>query len=148
MKKIDLGQITTIVANAGIIASITFLAIEVHQNNEIAAAEARRSRAAYVEDTYLTFATDGDLASIYFKDREETPLTALERFRGSFAMLSALTNLEWAYSDMSTDEREVFARRWRQIYKNYSIARELWANSASIYFHPDFIQWFNENVVE
>ena len=44
MKKIDLGQTITILANIGVIAGIGFLALEVHQNNELMSAEARRSR--------------------------------------------------------------------------------------------------------
>ena len=41
MKKIDLGQTITILANVGVIAGIVFLAIELRQNNEYMAANAR-----------------------------------------------------------------------------------------------------------
>ena len=41
MKKLDLGQTITILANIGVIAGIVFLGLEIRQNNELMAAEAR-----------------------------------------------------------------------------------------------------------
>ncbi len=41
MKKIDLGQTITILANVGVIAGIVFLAVELRQNNTLMAAQAR-----------------------------------------------------------------------------------------------------------
>ncbi len=41
MKKIDLGQTITILANVGVVAGIVFLAVELRQNNEFMAADAR-----------------------------------------------------------------------------------------------------------
>lgn len=40
MKKIDLGQTVSIIANLGVIAGIVFLAIEINQNNKLLQAEA------------------------------------------------------------------------------------------------------------
>ena len=40
MKKIDLGQTITILANLGVIAGIVFLAVELQQNNQLMRAEA------------------------------------------------------------------------------------------------------------
>ena len=41
MKKIDLGQTITILANVGVIAGIVFLAFELRQNNTFLAEQAR-----------------------------------------------------------------------------------------------------------
>ena len=41
MKKIDLGQTLTILANVGVIAGIAFLAVELRQNNEMMRAQTR-----------------------------------------------------------------------------------------------------------
>jgi hypothetical protein len=41
MKKIDLGQTITILANVGVIAGIVFLAIELQQNNALLETEIR-----------------------------------------------------------------------------------------------------------
>ena len=41
MKKIDLGQTITILANVGVIVGIVFLAIELRQNNELLGQQAR-----------------------------------------------------------------------------------------------------------
>lgn len=44
MKKIDVGQTVSILANFGVIAGIVFLAVELRQNNEFLAAEAGADR--------------------------------------------------------------------------------------------------------
>ena len=44
MKKIDIGQTITILANVGVIAGIVFLAFELRQNNSLLAAQASFSR--------------------------------------------------------------------------------------------------------
>ena len=43
MKKIDFGQTISILANVGVIAGIVFLGIELRQNNELMAAQARQA---------------------------------------------------------------------------------------------------------
>ena len=45
MKKIDLGQTISILANVGVIAGIVFLGFELRQNNALMAADARVVRA-------------------------------------------------------------------------------------------------------
>ena len=64
MKKIDLAQAVTILANVGVIAGIVFLGIELQQNNALLTADARRNRAAHVEDNFALLATDPELASV------------------------------------------------------------------------------------
>ena len=44
MKKIDVGQLVGILANLGVIAGIVFLAVEIQQNNEALAVQARLDR--------------------------------------------------------------------------------------------------------
>ena len=41
MKKLDPGQVITIVANIGVIAGIVFLVVELRQNNQLMETEAR-----------------------------------------------------------------------------------------------------------
>ena len=79
MKKIDLGQMITILANVGVIAGIAFLAIELQQNNQLLSAQARTERAA-VRISYVDNLTNNQaLLSAMVKDRNQDPLSALEK---------------------------------------------------------------------
>ena len=52
MKKIDLGQAITILANLGVIGGILLLAYELRQNNELIAAEGRFNRLTIVNQAW------------------------------------------------------------------------------------------------
>ena len=52
MKKIDLGRTIGMLANLGVIIGIAFLAIEMHQNNQLLSMQARLTETqAYVDRT-------------------------------------------------------------------------------------------------
>jgi len=52
MKKIELGQTMTILANVGVIVGIIFLAVELSQNNELLASQARLAQNERLTDTF------------------------------------------------------------------------------------------------
>jgi len=82
MKKIDLGQTITILANLGIIAGIAFLAIEVQQNNDQLRIQARQNvyeMQAEIQRNF--FRNDGGLADLYFKEVLGENLTVVESSR-------------------------------------------------------------------
>jgi len=63
MKKFDLGQTISILANVGVIAGIVFLAIEVAQNTEsleetrnLAIAQAQQDRASDLDESFRSLA--------------------------------------------------------------------------------------------
>ena len=43
MKKFDLGQTTTVIANVGVIAGLLFLAVQLRQNNDLLGIELRNA---------------------------------------------------------------------------------------------------------
>ena len=53
MKKIDLGQSITMLANIGVIAGIVFLAVELQQNNELLRVEVELSRNAGIAEPFI-----------------------------------------------------------------------------------------------
>jgi len=81
MKKLELGQAITILANLGVIVGIVFLAIEVHQNNQLLGAQAvsalLQTRMKANEDIY----NNSGLADLLAKNRRGEPLTDAERIR-------------------------------------------------------------------
>ncbi len=81
MKKLDLGQTITILANVGVIAGIVFLGMELRQNNELMAADARFNLLSARTESFTIQAVESDLAAILIKDRNREPLTEVEDFR-------------------------------------------------------------------
>ncbi len=72
MKKIELGQTVSILANAGIIAGIVFLALELRQNNELIRTEARNTQNVRIQDFVQQVYTVPGLAEIVLKIRKGT----------------------------------------------------------------------------
>ncbi len=81
MKKIDLGQTVTILANVGVIAGIVFLAVELQQNNELLRVEVELSRNETTAELFITVAESPELATVlakYQRDEELTPAEQLQ----------------------------------------------------------------------
>ena len=78
MKKLELGQAVSVLANVGVIAGIVFLGIELQQNNELLSEEAQRARAQAFRENMGVFS---DNAEIWVKDVNGEALTAAEAFR-------------------------------------------------------------------
>jgi len=90
MKKIDLGQTITILANLGVIVGIAFLAIEMSQNNRLLMMESRLAETeAYVARTsgsvaeWRQLALSGELADLLIRADTEgvSSLSEAERLR-------------------------------------------------------------------
>ena len=79
MKKLDLSQTVSILANIGVIAGIVFLGIELRQNNELMAAEARFNNMSLSTQAFA-ISSQPDIAAIYVKDRNGEELTEVEYF--------------------------------------------------------------------
>ena len=81
MKKIDLGQTISILANVGVIAGIVFLAIEISQNNQLLQAEAMNA----LLETRMTrteeVARNENLAALIAKNGRNEELTDGDRIR-------------------------------------------------------------------
>lgn len=65
MKKIDVGQMITIIANVGVIAGIVFLGIEIRQNSSIARASAFQENVRSLVDFRQNIAESEDLARLW-----------------------------------------------------------------------------------
>ena len=82
MKKIDISQAITILANVGVIAGIVFLAFELRQANRIAAASTEFA----IRESYVAFnemlITDPSVAELYLKVLEpNATLSAVEQIQ-------------------------------------------------------------------
>ena len=71
MKKIDLGQTITILANVGVIAGIVFLGIELQQNNELLVVQAEMAMSDVRANTILAdVVQEPELIELMLKDEQ------------------------------------------------------------------------------
>ena len=75
MKKVDLGQTISILANLGVIAGIVFLAVELRQNNSLMAAQARFNQLSAQAETHIILAENPDLAWALVRANNNEELT-------------------------------------------------------------------------
>ena len=121
MKKIGLGQTIQILANIGVIAGIAFLALEVHQNNQLLAADASFNR-FNVERERRTRVMEnhGELGEIIFKKRNGMPLNEFEVFQHSTMMEDVLESLKWQFEEVEADRlprSSIDIASWRNVWR-------------------------------
>ena len=105
MKKIDLGQTITILANMGVIAGIVFLGIEIRQNQQSLDEANAINRALALREAQNDFSTfrttlvqDEQLTEIWTRGLRDEELSEVEEAR--FALLCT----EWIVALMTTVE--------------------------------------------
>ena len=159
MKKIDLGQTVSILANIGVIAGIVFLGYELQQNNKLLAAQARSERVALRQADNALPLENPDLTQALVKSANDESLTAYETVLVSRYMDLVLINFQPAVRELERgliDEASVPADLWSRSFGNsddgWNIVngrpsmREFWEANRSGY-DEDFVSWMEQNVV-
>jgi hypothetical protein len=116
MRKIDIGQAIGILANVGVIAGIVFLAVELRQNNDSLAAQARLGELQARTARFRLTLNNADLAEIQFKAIAGEPLTALERQRYFEFILYSFMHWRWEYEEFQSGrlaDLDTALRQWR-----------------------------------
>jgi len=147
LKKIDLGQTTTILANIGVIAGIVFLGYELRQNNELMGAEQRFNRLSVATGSATLIADNAALAAVLTKANEKPDeLTTTEQLQIFGFTLRILRNMEWSFNELPRDTLAV--NEWRGLsrlgYWQYG-----W-NDLGIrnMLDPEFVGWMEDNIIE
>ncbi len=107
MKKIDLGQAVTILANVGVIAGIVFLAVELGQNTQAIRLTASQYMASELAEFNRGW-TNPDMARIRVKNDTEgydslSPLERMQLLGMDSSYLQILQNLYYQYRAGSLD---------------------------------------------
>ena len=97
MKKFNLGQSITILANVGVIAGIVFLGIELRQNNDQLAVQIILSRNDNRANDIVRFATEGELAEMQVKLKRNQELSEVEYERAFWAYGVRFHNWQTSY---------------------------------------------------
>jgi len=145
MKNINVGQALTLLANVGVIVGIAFLALELRQNNELAAADAQATRYLAAVEAFSINAENAELAEILYKSANNEPLSGLERRRlGSWWVRTLILN-QWGQKSMPAAEYIPFMEMQRNNNRVHKSYRETFEDNLS-YFEPEFVKFMRENV--
>jgi hypothetical protein len=129
MKKIDVTQTITILANIGVIVGIAFLAVEISQSNRLARLQMRNDIAQTIVATSLTAGTDPIIPGLNLRARDPASLTPEEYWRltrTTEATWRLRENLYYQYQNGLFDESE------------FSAESASWASSFDTPFGRDF----------
>ena len=151
MKRIGLVQTLGVLANVGVIAGIAFLGVELSQNNDLLAAQARYDLIVQRADINDTF-NEPRILEILYKYESGKELTPIER-NALYNVTTKLVEMwEWQYHEykagMLTKEQLPIAN-WRRQYHGEDITpnplREYWGFLSDV-ASPDFVEFMRENV--
>ena len=151
MKKIDLGQAISILANVGVIAGIVFLAFEMRQNNELLGIELRnsqRDRQLSMVDIVLN---NSDLDLLGVLAQPEDAISSSDRDKLVLLGIRLLIVYEQAFEEVQAglrDEDDTI-RLLRAVYQrpvlNYGapLAWETYRQRAT----PEFVEWMEKKII-
>jgi hypothetical protein len=149
MKKRDVGPVLAILANAGVIASIFFLAIQLRQNNELMDAERRFNRLEISTGSVTLLATTPSLAAAVAKfDDPTAAIDDLQLTPGDYTQVRAyysrvIRNQEWTYSELPKSELPV--QEWKSLARRRSW-RVSWAAEKNAR-DEGFVEWMEGNIL-
>ena len=155
MKKIDLGQSISILANVGVIAGIIFLAVEVQQNTELLTAQIQAYRFEMLRGFSQGIQGNTDLAGAMAKLENGETLTGPEEMLVRVTALNVFRSWQWQYTEaregrLSEENLRSSMLLWRAAVRGEGIVRwpvgAYWS-SMKDQLPPDFVQFVEENVV-
>ncbi len=152
MKRIDLSQTIGILANVGVVAGIIFLVVELRQNNDLLAAQARYNLIVQRADMNDT------LREPYVLEALQDSANGVDlQFAQSIALLGVAAKLiemwEWQYNEYRAgmlERGQLPVENWRVWYHGELgitlPVREAWETRRTI-VSADFARFMEENVV-
>jgi len=146
MKKIDLPQAITILANIGVIAGIVFLGIELNQNNRLLASETSIAHMMFRVNVNQRYADDGELMELRVKANRNEELSEVEELRLIQDARSVFAYWEWQVESYQRGDLEEFSVNGiKGAMEQYAHLRNVWQISRDLY-SPEFVKFMEENV--
>jgi len=146
MKKIDLPQSITILANIGVIAGIVFLGVELRQNNRLLASETSIAHMTFRVNVNQRYADDGELMELRVKANRNEELSEVEELRLIQDARSVFAYWEWQLESYQKGELEQFSVSGiTNGMAQYAHLRNVWQISKDLY-SPEFVAFMDGNV--
>lgn len=151
MKKIDIGQAVTILANFGVIAGIVFLAFELQQNTQAVRLASAQSYLTGGSSLDLQIATDSEFAGLLIRGDDTEPLGPTEELRldrWNYAVFRQWETAHYLHKIGALEDELWVAYRQevRKVLLRSAGMRRYWSDGRYS-FTPDF-QSFIETIVE
>ena len=119
MKKLNLAQTLGLLANAGVIAGIVFLAVELRQNNDFMAAEARANRMDIRRGSILRTMNNPALRQAVIKVSNGETLNEDEQLLLDLEVEATLVDFQYVYLEYHSgllDYTAIPAENWRRAF--------------------------------
>ena len=150
MKKIDLGQTVSILANLGVIAGILLLAYELRQNNALLASQARSNLDAnrnFAQQPLVENA--GGIVDIILKARAGDLLSDSEAWRLNVRRSMLMYSYESMYREATMgplSEGDIPALQWAATFSGDPGMQEMW-HVINRNMDPDFVDFVERSVL-
>jgi len=159
LKLSELNDWLTLGANLGVLAGILFLVLELQQNSEMLASQARSIRQEIRLTDYVLPINNESYAQALIKYRNNQELTEYETLLVRRGMDISLTNFQFVYFEYVNgliEESELPVSAWSQLFSGEGRAnpdywpylKDYWEEMKSINYDPAFVQWMDSNVVK
>ena len=151
MKKIELGQAITILANVGVIAGIVFLGYEMRQNTQVARQEAYNSFTQSVTDLNTTIVANPQLAGLIARvargERREA-LTPSEQMQVDLLLVGRMRILEGLYQSFEEGiADEGYFQNFLTGQEDSPYFQEVWSTFRAT-FDPAFVEYIEARFQE
>ena len=145
MNKFDLAQTLGLLANVGVIAGIIFLAVEIQQNNELLATQARYERDAVSRSGSLRLIENPQLIRALVKAQNSEPLTQEEALLLELSCSLTLENYSFVYREYRNGLLDERSLPGGGTFRRCPGWEALWNQQKQTY-DPEFIEWAEQNI--
>jgi hypothetical protein len=147
VNKSEINEWLTVAGSFSVVAGIIFLGVELHQNNELLAQQARhgflQNRLGWAEDQYR----DESFAEALTKVRNNEALSDVDMHRIQLWHASTFLKWEWEWEQVSAgDLNTIPLDAWRFVFQEYPLAHNGWSAFA-VTLDPLFVQYVEDNVI-
>jgi len=152
VKKFDLGQSIGILANVGVIAGLVFLAIELQQNNELLAAQARIARHELrSNDANRAVFDNANLPEIIVKAKSGQPLTATELYVIQRYHNQTMLNYQFVFIEYINgllERQDIPDVAWRSEFDSYKTGSfaDYWNENKDQFLRADFVRFIETEI--
>jgi hypothetical protein len=155
MKKIELGQAITVLANVGVIVGIAFLAIELQQNTNVLESQMRFTQNERETEVIEELFRNPDLISAYIKYENGEELSRYEDLVLSSYAQRVFYSVQWIWGEVEQGNMPVdLAATFRKAF-HYGPAGDrqtdfylhYWENAGKSSMNPEFVRFVNERIV-
>jgi hypothetical protein len=148
MKKLNLGQTISTIANVGVIAGIIFLGYELRQNTSAARQEARAILLGAKITEQLPLSTNaGGITNIWVKANNGDRLSETEYLQLAVSRDLSLFSYSTLYKEYQSGmltESDIPINQWGYVLRQPAV-RQVWDQLKSGY-DPAFVQWVEEAI--